>query len=93
MWYDYILGLVTIVCIVRLALLLSNNKNYENKIAKVNAWIISLALFVISWGVIKAMFPDVSMGNKLKSKTTQIQNPTNGTNSKDKDGKIPIVIK
>lgn len=92
MWYDYILGLACIVAIIRLALLLTNNRNYENKVGRVVAWFVGLALFVISWGVIRGVFPSVDLGSKLNSDETYFR-PQDKEEQNKKDNSIPIIIK
>ena len=56
MWYDYFVGFIAIVAIVRLVLLWTGEMSGKDKVAKSTNWLIGLVLMSITWGLLSYVF-------------------------------------
>lgn len=63
MWYDYFLGAIAIIAIIRLVLVMTGSSQPEERVSKAMNWIIGLLLVTISWGIISYVFNKNMGGN------------------------------
>ncbi len=68
MWYDYFLGAIAIIAIIRLVLVMTGSSQPEERVSKAMNWIIGLLLVTISWGIISYVFNKNMGGNSQSGK-------------------------
>lgn len=56
MWYNYFLGLIAVVTIIRLGLIAAGSMSAQEKVSKASYWLIGLVMISISWAVLGKVF-------------------------------------
>lgn len=56
MWYNYFLGFITIITIIRLGLIAAGSMSAQEKVSKASYWLIGLVMISISWAVLGKVF-------------------------------------